>query len=586
MRTFETPGSIPRKSSPNTWPVVAFLAIFFVVGSGCLIYAPVKAVKTVLFIRHAAVATGTVEDIVARRGSKSTTYAPSVTFTTPDGRLIRFVSGVSGSAGAYGVGQQVEVYYDPANEGIAEIKGFIPLWMPVIILSALGLAFGGLSGGMIYAIRRSAKEEEHKEALLRQGAREWETEPDWRSAMITSVTGREATFFWLFAAVWNAIALPTGFFCINAFICESNRLAAIGLMFPLVGLWLLWEAARRTLQVRIFGDIKLRMDPFPASIGGEAGGTIDLPVRFSGDNVFAVSICCEQIFKTRDGSRKELIWVETGNAASSPGPAGTRISFRFAVPASQQPTSDSYQWTLRVTAELPGLDLDRSFIIPVILEEVARASRLSVALAPDLGPTSEVPSATARLDRQSARLELLFPCRRNLKSALLVAFFGAWFLGGVAIFVVKAPGIGLITVPTFGMIGAGLLFYSIWLFGNSLRVSVGADEVVVVRRFLGIPVHSSRTMTTAVRKIETVKFGSRGTGATAKLIYRITAACGNGTSITLGDGVEGRTVAEEIARQLRQACGLAVPATPRTAVCRPEPAARSSADTSISGQLS
>lgn len=569
MRTSETPNSPPGKSSRGAWPVLAFLAIFFIVGSGCLIYAPVKAVKTLLFIRNASVATGTVEELVPRRGSKSTTYAPSVTFTTPDGRLIRFVSQVSGSSSSYSVGQQVEVYYDPADEGRAEIKGFIPLWMPVIIFSALGLAFSGLSGGMIFAIRRSVKDAERKEALLRQGAREWETEPEWRSATIRSVTGKEATFFWLFATVWNAIALPTGFFCVNAFINEGNHLAAIGLMFPLVGIWLLWEAARRTLQVRTFGDIKLRMDPFPASIGGEAGGTIDLPVRFSGDNIFAVSISCEQIFKSRDGSRKELVWVETGNAASGPGPAGTKISFRFAVPASQQPTGDSYQWTVRVTAELPGLDLDRSFIIPVILEEVPRASRLSVALAPDLTSRSEVPAATARVTAQSARMDLLFPCRRNLMTALLMTFFSGWFLGGVAIFVVKAPGIGLITVPTFGLIGAGLLAYSIWLFGNSLRVTVGAGEMVVVRRFLGIPIHSTRTLTTAVRKIETVKFGSRGSGPTAKLIYRITADCGNGANITIGDGVEGRTVAEEIARQLRQACGLNVPAAARTASSQP-----------------
>lgn len=178
MSLTDTSNLIPKKSSHTVWPLYLFLAIFFIIGSSCLLYAPVKAVKTLLFIRNAAVTTGTVEDFVAKRGSKSTTYDPSVTFNTPDGRLIRFISRISGSQSAYNVGQRLEVYYDPANEGNAEIKSFIPLWMPVIILSALGLAFSGAGGGMIYAIRRSVKDAEQKEALLQKGVPEWEAGAD------------------------------------------------------------------------------------------------------------------------------------------------------------------------------------------------------------------------------------------------------------------------------------------------------------------------------------------------------------------------------------------------------------------------
>lgn len=551
---------IPKKPRQTVWPLYLFLAVFFFVGSGCLLYAPVKAVKTLSFIRKAAVTTGTVEDFVAKRGSKSTTYAPSVTFNTPDGRLIRFTSRISGSTSAYNVGQRLEVYYDPSNEGNAEIKGFIPLWMPVIILSALGLAFSGIGGGMIYVIRRSIKDAEQKEALLRKGVPEWEAESDWQSATIRSATGREATFFWLFATVWNAIAQPTGFICINAVIYEGNRLAAIGLMFPLVGFCLLWEALRRTLQIRIFGDIQLRMDPFPASIGGEAGGTIDLPVRFSRGNVFAISLSCEQVIRHHNGSRTELLWQDAGCAAATPGPAGTRIAFRVAVPATESPSSDSHQWTVRITAELPGLDLDRSFVIPVIREESSRISSLSVPLAPDLMPREDLPTETVQVNHQGERLLLRYPCRRNLLTGLLFAFFSGWFLGGTAIFLFKAPGMGIAILPIFGMIGAGLFLYALWLLSNSLQVTAGVGELSVVRRLFGIPIHSSRMETALVRRVDVVKFGARGTGPSAKLIYRITADCGNGTTITLGDGVEGRTVAEEIARQLRQSCGLIVPA--------------------------
>lgn len=559
MTISETSNRIPKKSR-TVWPLYLFLSIVLVIGSGCLLYAPVKAVKTLVFVRNAAVTTGTVDDMVAMRGSKSTTYAPSITFNTPDGRSIRFISHISGSPSAYSVGQRLEVYYDPANEGNAEIKGFIPLWMPVIILSALGLAFSGVGGGMIYAMRRSVKDAEKKETLLQQGVPEWEAESDWQSATIRSSTGREGVFFWLLAVVVNAIAQPTGFICLNSVIHEGNRLAAIGLMFPLAGFWLLWEAARKTLQIRTFGDIRLRMDPFPASIGGEAGGTVDLPIHFSSGNVFAVFLCCEQVIKHRDGIRKELIWLETGRAASTLGPAGTRIAFRVAVPATEPPSSDSHLWTLQITAELPGLDLDRSFVIPVIREQTPGTSSLNVPLAPDLMPCEELPVGTVQVSRQGEVLMLRYPCRRNLKTGLLCAFFSGWFLGGVSIFVFKSPGVGLVVLPIFGTMGAGLLLYAVWLLSNSLQVTAGTGGLSVVRRLFGIPINRSSIETALVRRFEIVKCGARGTGTSAKLIYKITAVCGNGTTLTLGDGVEGRTVAEEIARRLRQECGLSAPA--------------------------
>jgi len=75
--------------------VYGLLGIFLLVGSGCLVTAAVKLVKTVRFVAVSEITTGTVVDHQARRGSKSATYAPVVTYTAPSGGEVRFVSAIS-----------------------------------------------------------------------------------------------------------------------------------------------------------------------------------------------------------------------------------------------------------------------------------------------------------------------------------------------------------------------------------------------------------------------------------------------------------------------------------------------------------
>ncbi|NTV47328.1 MAG: hypothetical protein HGB11_12595, partial [Chlorobiales bacterium] len=49
MSHADTSERIPDKPNQTVWPLYLFLAIFLLVGSGCLLYAPVKAVKTLFF---------------------------------------------------------------------------------------------------------------------------------------------------------------------------------------------------------------------------------------------------------------------------------------------------------------------------------------------------------------------------------------------------------------------------------------------------------------------------------------------------------------------------------------------------------
>jgi len=58
--------------------------------------------------------------------------------------------------------------------------------------------------------------------------------------------------------------------------------------------------------------------------------------------------------------------------------------------------------------------------------------------------------------------------------------------------------------------------------------------------------------------VEAIRFGVLGSGSTATLIFKVVVRCGDGTMITVGDGIEGRVNAESIARLIAQKYGLGV----------------------------
>lgn len=357
----------PKAQRPRPGCLVyGLFGIFLLVGSGCLVTAAVKLVTTVRFVSSSSITTGTVVDLVAHRGSKSTTYAPVVTFTAPDGNDTRFDSAISSGSPDYAVGQSVPVRFDPADPSHAEIDAFIPLWFPFIIMAVLGTCFVALPAGQIILIRRAEAQARSKEAALACGLPEWQADPQWRGGQVRATVAQEMYFFAWFALVWNAIALPTGYMGLHEFLLKENRLALIGLLFPLVGAFLAWQAVRRFLQQRRFGDLVLQLAPFPPVVGGEAAGQLALPLPPLAAKTLRIELLCRELSNsTRSAGNARILRTLEGAATTEPGAAGMLIRFRIPLPADLEPSAPGKEWAIRITAPLPGIDLDASFVIPL-----------------------------------------------------------------------------------------------------------------------------------------------------------------------------------------------------------------------------
>ena len=164
---------------------------------------------------------------------------------------------------------------------------------------------------------------------------------------------------------------------------RAGATARAGLLFPLVGIFLLKKAWDLTREWRRFGVIELEMDPFPGAIGGHVGGRLLIQGTYQGDSEYHVELACVRSYVSGSGKnrsrRESVLWSETGTARStitaSPKGMGTRLSFRFDVPdnlpeSDISQSGDYYLWRIRLTAEIPGTNLDRDYSIPVFRTEI------------------------------------------------------------------------------------------------------------------------------------------------------------------------------------------------------------------------
>ncbi|HQU82042.1 MAG TPA: DUF3592 domain-containing protein [Pyrinomonadaceae bacterium] len=95
----------------------------FLMGSAFFIVSILVMIRKKLRMKNWTKTTGLVTDVeVSHRmnqqmGTSNTLFRPKVRFQTTDGRIIDYQPRISNNFSNYGIGQQIEVYYNPQNPG-------------------------------------------------------------------------------------------------------------------------------------------------------------------------------------------------------------------------------------------------------------------------------------------------------------------------------------------------------------------------------------------------------------------------------------------------------------------------------------
>ncbi len=203
----------------------------------------------------------------------------------------------------------------------------------------------------------------------------WLANDAWRMPEIRSNSKSAMQGAWVFAIIWNIVSAWLPWRIYEEVTERQNYLALIGFLFPLVGIGLLVWAVRRTLEWKRFGNAPVVLDPFPGSIGGNVGGTIELGYPHESSAQFNVTLASIYSYVSGRGKNRktheDFLWQHSAIAHTEPGQKGTRLIFRFDVPEGLHPSdavrtgNEFHLWRLSLKASLPGIDIDRDYEIPV-----------------------------------------------------------------------------------------------------------------------------------------------------------------------------------------------------------------------------
>jgi hypothetical protein len=464
-------------------------------------------------------------------------------------------------------GEPVTVWVNPEAPRESIIDREIR-WGLVGFKSIFLFVFGGIGLGLLVYTWTAPKEKDASLAQYRDAP--WLLNDAWQTPEIRSGSKAAMWGAWIFAALWNAISSVTPFMAYREVVENQNYLALIALLFPLVGIGLLTWAIRRTLEWRRFGPAPVTLDPFPGSIGGHVGGTIDLNLPYDGASRFQVTLTNLHSYVSGSGknrSRKEEAkWQDELVAHAEPGGRGTRLTFRFDVPGgldesdAAQAGDSYYKWRLNLKAELPGTDVDRDYEIPVYA--TARQSRHLSDRAVQRSRFEQDAISDDRV-RDIVRIQhnpigksMFYPMGRYLGPNLAGFLIGVAFAGAGWFLVVQEG--QTVFGSVFGGVGALVALGAFYMMTNSLEVSQDGNSVHAVRRWLGVPVSRKsmpRSRFARFRKKSSMKTQSGGKHV---IYYAINMVDHDGNKMVVGEGFRGESEAKAAMRLIARELGLRI----------------------------
>ena len=462
-------------------------------------------------------------------------------------------------------GETITVYVDPAEPWESIVDPSVR-WGLLGFKAIFLFVFGGVGLGLLIFTWRAAPEKD--DTLPRYRDAPWLLNDAWQTPEIRSGSKAAMWGAWAFAGFWNLVSAPIPFVLYEEVVDKQNYLALIGLLFTLVGVGLIYWATRRTLEWHRFGPAPVTLDPYPGSIGGHVGGTIDLSTPYDSSTVFRLTLTNLYSYMSGSGKsrsrREKAEWQDELIAHSEPGSRGTRLTFRFDVPPelhesdAVQDGESYYLWRMNLAADLAGADLDRDYDIPVyatakqsrhLSERAVRQSRDEQDRLSDRNVRDIVRVRQGVMGRS-----LYYPMGRHLLSNLVGFTIGASFaaVGWYLVFEEGAKVFGSI----FGLTGALVATSAFYMMTNSLEVSQDGGSVKTLRRWLGIPIKRRQMAKSSFRKFDKASSFRQQSGGKHTIYYAISMIDHSGNEMVVGQGFKGESEANAAIRLLAREFGL------------------------------
>ena len=455
-------------------------------------------------------------------------------------------------------GGEFMVWVDPDNPSSAVFDRDMR-WGMLLFSGMFLLIFGGIGFGGIYAMIKYRNAGEKLAGVSDDTP--WLAYEEWKEPVHLSNSKTGATFMLYFALFWNVISFA-GFFAAAQAVMKGEYAALLVLIFPAIGIGLLYYWYRLKKSYDLTGPMPFTMDPHPGSIGGQFGGHIDLniPVRQQPKST-EVRLQCLRKYRSGKETRTKVLWQRRMIPALSSTGAGLRVSFCFDLDDPQLKPSDppleipGVHWELNVVTQLAdGTKIDRTYDdLPVFdTRKTSSIQNPEAHMKTSTAMTSAHQALVGRvLDLQPSGggFSLHYPAYQQW-SGLLVCVIGL-------IFVVVGLAIPqLIFNIMFPLIGGIALLAGLAWFGGGLSVRLGPEGITAHRSVFGVPLKPQFVPSYSFKEFKARESHSTSSGNRTTQYYNLIAHGRQGEKALVAKNLNGLEEVDAAIDRLKQAIQL------------------------------
>jgi hypothetical protein len=382
-------------------------------------------------------------------------------------------------------GVDVDAFVDPDNPARAVLNRELR-WGMLMLKAVFALVFGGVGFGLLFGARHGGKKLAAEQALqARYPDEPWRWRTEWANGRITGSTRTAAYAAIAFAVLWNLVSLPAAVF-VPREIASGNAVAAVALLFPLVGAGLAAWAVRAWWQLKRFKVAKLTLARTPVALGGRLTGSVRVDAEVPVTTDFRLELSCIEERVTGHGKNRRrserFVWQKQWRVPRHQCQVSsmlTSIPVEAAVPAEQPATTigdetPKISWRLDVAGECPGPDFWSRFELPIFAVGAAAASG---------EPTTATPPAVQRPDdgalaalgiayRRSPEGGEAWTFRRGQHKAVAFGITAFALIWGIATAALLASGAPVFIPIVFSVFDALFVWWALSLWLTEYRVTL------------------------------------------------------------------------------------------------------------------
>jgi len=262
-----------------------------------------------------------------------------------------------------------------------------------------------------------------------------------------------------------------------------------------------------------------------------------------------------------------MIWQHSQAAHLRRGVDSMNLLFRFDVPEglprSESKSGNYHHWRIHVHAEMEGVDLDRSFDIPVHPTSEQTTLGLKQNIRQKSNQYLEQLTSIMRVEVGADMLHMVFPQGRRKLLGALVAGSGL----GLLVFGYFMLRLGGQEQGEFALTFAGLicllLSVPVILLGlyvpcNALDVEITKGSITVRRAVLGLSLYRKKVAISQLKQVALEEGMRSQVNGRYTVSYRVLALGHNGEKWVLAEGLKGKPLAEEALHFIRANGNLVV----------------------------